>query len=192
MEVLPRLVPGTVFKTVEPHGNHVVGGFDSHALPPFFARSSDQESLMVRPPLLCIGFLFAIQPVVSAQISDQARRQRREFVGGLLKTLIESQVEGQDYRSPPPGPLQPGRAAPRVDPRKDLRVNPPRRPVPVRQPVAGTREMQQFRTHLNSFGQQCDGLVLALQSSQYDSRSARVLLADVMHVKAQCLSLIHI
>ena len=35
MEVLPRLVPGTVFKTVEPHGNHVVGGFDSHAFPPF-------------------------------------------------------------------------------------------------------------------------------------------------------------
>ena len=145
---------------------------------------------MVRPTLLCIGFLFAIQPVVSAQISDQARRQRREFVGGLLKTLIESQVEGQDYRSPPPGPLQSGRAAPRVDPRKDPRVNPPRRPVPVRQPVAGTREMQQFRTHLNSFGQQCDGLVLALQSSQYDSRSARVLLADVMHVKAQCDALI--
>ena len=192
MEVLPRLVPGTVFKTVEPHGNHVVGGFDSHALPPFFAPSLDQESLMIRSTLLCafVCFVFAIQSVASAQISDQARRQRREFVGGLLKTLIESQVEGQDFRSPPPGPFQPGRVDPRVDPRKDPRVNPPRRPVPIRQPVAGSREMQQFRTHLNSFGQQCDGLVLALQSSQYDTRSARVLLADVMHVKAQCDALI--
>ena len=35
MEVDPRLVPGAVFKTVGLHGNHVAGGFDSHALPPF-------------------------------------------------------------------------------------------------------------------------------------------------------------
>jgi hypothetical protein len=34
LEVLARLVPAAVFKTVEPHGNHVVGGFDSHAFPP--------------------------------------------------------------------------------------------------------------------------------------------------------------
>ena len=33
-EVLVRLVPAAVFKTVGLHGNHVVGGFDSHALPP--------------------------------------------------------------------------------------------------------------------------------------------------------------
>ena len=32
----PRLVPGSVFKTGEPYGNHAVGGFDSHALPPFW------------------------------------------------------------------------------------------------------------------------------------------------------------
>ena len=30
----PGLVPGSVFKTVGLHGNHVAGGFDSHALPP--------------------------------------------------------------------------------------------------------------------------------------------------------------
>ncbi len=35
MEVDPGLVPGSVFKTVGLHGNHVAGGFDSHALPPF-------------------------------------------------------------------------------------------------------------------------------------------------------------
>ena len=32
--MLVRLVPAAVFKTVGLHGNHVVGGFDSHALPP--------------------------------------------------------------------------------------------------------------------------------------------------------------
>ena len=30
-------MPGAVFKTVEPHGKHGVGGFDSHALPPFIS-----------------------------------------------------------------------------------------------------------------------------------------------------------
>ena len=37
-EVLARLVPAPVFKTVEPHGNHVVGGFDSHAFPPLMMK----------------------------------------------------------------------------------------------------------------------------------------------------------
>lgn len=32
--MLAQLVLAAVFKTVEPHGNHVVGGFDSHAFPP--------------------------------------------------------------------------------------------------------------------------------------------------------------
>ena len=37
LEVLVQLVLATVFKTVGPHGNHVAGGFDSHALPPSIA-----------------------------------------------------------------------------------------------------------------------------------------------------------
>jgi len=36
MEVVVSLVGTAVFKTVEPYGKHAVGGFDSHALPPFF------------------------------------------------------------------------------------------------------------------------------------------------------------
>jgi hypothetical protein len=36
MEVLAQLVLATVFKTVGSYGNHAIGGFDSHALPPFF------------------------------------------------------------------------------------------------------------------------------------------------------------
>ena len=34
-EVLAQLVLVAVFKTVGSYGNHVIGGFDSHALPPF-------------------------------------------------------------------------------------------------------------------------------------------------------------
>ena len=34
-EVLVRLVAAAVFKTVGPYVKHAVGGFDSHALPPF-------------------------------------------------------------------------------------------------------------------------------------------------------------
>ncbi len=37
-EAEPGLVPCAVFKTVEPHGKHGAGGFDSHALPPFFRQ----------------------------------------------------------------------------------------------------------------------------------------------------------
>ena len=36
LEVLAHLVVAAVFKTVEPYVNRTVGGFDSHALPPFF------------------------------------------------------------------------------------------------------------------------------------------------------------
>ena len=36
LEVLAHLVVAAVFKTVEPYVNRAVGGFDSHALPPFF------------------------------------------------------------------------------------------------------------------------------------------------------------
>ena len=36
MEVLVHLVVAAVFKTVGPQVKPVAGGFDSHALPPFF------------------------------------------------------------------------------------------------------------------------------------------------------------
>ena len=35
-EVVAQLVLASVFKTGEPCVKHAVGGFDSHALPPFF------------------------------------------------------------------------------------------------------------------------------------------------------------
>ena len=39
LEVLAHLVVAAVFKTVEPYVNRTVGGFDSHALPPFFCAA---------------------------------------------------------------------------------------------------------------------------------------------------------
>ena len=42
LEVLVQLVLATVFKTVGLHGNHVAGGFDSHALPPSIVSAFGQ------------------------------------------------------------------------------------------------------------------------------------------------------
>ena len=43
MEVLARLVVAAVFKTVGPYVKHAVGGFDSHALPPYFHRTPERK-----------------------------------------------------------------------------------------------------------------------------------------------------
>ena len=42
-EVLALLVQATVFKIAGSHGNHVIGGFDSHALPPSAIRFSPTQ-----------------------------------------------------------------------------------------------------------------------------------------------------
>ena len=41
MEVVAQLVLASVFKTGEPCVKHAVGGFDSHALPPFRPAGED-------------------------------------------------------------------------------------------------------------------------------------------------------
>jgi hypothetical protein len=46
VEVPVQLVLALVFKTSGSHGDHVIGGFDSHALPPFyFAYSRNAVAL---------------------------------------------------------------------------------------------------------------------------------------------------
>ena len=45
MEVLVRLVPATVFKTVGTSVKLASGGFDSHALPPFNSEDSLRSDL---------------------------------------------------------------------------------------------------------------------------------------------------
>ena len=50
LEVLVRLVAAAVFKTVGPYVKHAVGGFDSHALPPFLlAMARSVPSRRVQP-----------------------------------------------------------------------------------------------------------------------------------------------
>ena len=46
--MLALLVQATVFKTVGSCGNHVIGGFDSHALPPFIWLTQYQEQTPIR------------------------------------------------------------------------------------------------------------------------------------------------
>ncbi len=45
VEVLAQLVLASVFKTVGPYVNRAVGGFDSHALPPFFLAAGRADLL---------------------------------------------------------------------------------------------------------------------------------------------------
>ncbi len=135
---------------------------------------------MSRLAVIGLLFVFGLPSLASAQVTEQVRRQRREMVGDLLKTLIESQIESQQVaprgQRPPNAGARPGR------------VSPPPRVTPPRRAVAGNREMQQFRKQLTAFGKQCDGLVVGLQA--IESVPSRVLLADAMQVKAQCDGLI--
>lgn len=117
----------------------------------------------------CVALLFSSS--LSAQITDDMRQQRRELIGGLLKTLIESQLDDLD-RNP--------------------QVFPERPPVRPGVPVAGTRELQLLRQSLNQFSLQCDDLVRRLQQAQFDCPQARALLADAMQVKAQTDALIRL
>ena len=56
------LVGTAVFKTVEPYGKHAVGGFDSHALPPFF-HPGRLPSLTNSPPRPFLGFTTLQDPI---------------------------------------------------------------------------------------------------------------------------------
>lgn len=106
--------------------------------------------------------LFLLASTICAQVPDQVRQQRREFIGGLLQTLIESQLDHEQPQFQP----RPGQGRPNA-------------------PLAGTRELLQIRQSLSQFSLQCDELVRGLQQAQYNSPQAGVLLADAMQVKAQ-------
>ncbi len=113
---------------------------------------------------LLVGIvLFLFSSNVVAQVRD--RQQRREFIGGLLQTLIESQL---DHDHDNPQQIIPGQGQVRPG-----------------APIGGTRELQQMRQALGQFSVQCDELVRGLQLAQYDSPQAGALLADAMQVKAQ-------
>ena len=81
MEVLRRLVPRSVFKTVGLYGNHAAGGFDSHALPPFFLDVSNV-------PLHLKQFLYKpeAQASVFVRVASQAKTRLQDRAHGQCNT----------------------------------------------------------------------------------------------------------
>ncbi len=72
--------------------------------------------------LLCIVLLLLTPVDLAAQATQDQRERRRQFVGDLLKTLMESQ-EGSD-----PIPTQPGRPNLRPFPGRDHQPSQPLTP----------------------------------------------------------------
>jgi hypothetical protein len=120
--------------------------------------------------LLSSGIVFFLfSSALTAQVPNQVQQRRREFVGDLLKTLIESQNAGPNRQQ-----LKPGQRPPRPS-----------------SPVAGTRELQSMRQSLTQFSLQCDELIGDLQRGHNDSPQTRFLLADALQVRAQVNSLMN-
>ena len=67
--MVAQLVLATVFKTVEPYVKHAVGGFDSHALPPFFTRRHHWTACLAGSACSRIAFTNTLfVPVVSLRL----------------------------------------------------------------------------------------------------------------------------
>ncbi len=124
---------------------------------------------MLKPFVHSFILTLVLASFAEAQVTDQVRQRRREFIGNLLESLIESQLEPNQGRAQ----VRPGNVPPN---RQGL-------------PVAGTRQMQELRQGLTNFSIQIEGLVGSLQRAQYQSPQARVLLADAMQVQALSNSL---
>ena len=99
-----------------------------------------------------------------AQISDEQRANRRTFVQGLLKGLLESQIE--KARNPPQRPIYPQ----------------PQQAVPVaRPPVSG--EMKRVRKTLKNWSNECDNLIENLRQAEGATPAVRPLLAEALQVR---------
>ena len=90
LEMLTQLVLVAVFKTVGPHGNHVVGGFDSHAFPPFVELSTTLNFQRLRVCASCFITARSFDPV------SFRRAIRKPSVAGTEAVL--SRVD--EYRRP--------------------------------------------------------------------------------------------
>ncbi len=126
------------------------------------------------PALAFLGlFATLIAPqLADAQITDQQRQQRREFVGDLLKTLIESQME-RDPVQPPPG-------------RPNLRPFPGQDHRPS-QPL--TPNMITARAKIQAWEAESEGLVRMLRREEQRILRVRPLLADALNTTASIKSL---
>ena len=65
LEVRVRLVAASVFKTAGPHDNREVGGFDSHALPPFSSRYSAPTRVTSRTQMPVAGSVLLLRVAAS-------------------------------------------------------------------------------------------------------------------------------
>ena len=99
-----------------------------------------------------IGLLLA----TTVRAQDDRREQRRQFVEGILRTLVDSQLKNEPQ--PPPGVRQPP-----LDPR-----------------------LRDAHTTLRSFSEESSQLILALRQEDQLSPSLRPILTDVLRVKATC------
>ncbi len=109
---------------------------------------------------------------LSAQVTQEQRDRRRQFVGDLLKTLIESQ-QGRD-----PIPTQPGRPNLRPFPGHDHRPSQPLTP-----------NMISARAKMQAWERESDQFVNMLRMEEQRLPRVRPLLADALTTNASIKSL---
>ncbi len=120
---------------------------------------------------VCVG-------VASAQVSDQRRANRRTFVEGLLRGLLESQLEqAQDPRQ-----QRPGFPRPQAQPLPAVPA-PGRRPTPGTINVNGGGQILTVRKTLRDWSDECDHLIDDLRQIELSIPGVRPLLADALQLR---------
>lgn len=130
----------------------------------------------LRTTFLVLFVCTCFQDIVAAQVTDQRRANRRTFVDGLLRGLLESQLEQAEQ------PRQPGQRPafpqPRVQPiptNHDLG----RRPTPV----TSNGNIVVVRKALRDWSGQCDYLIDGLRQLELTKPTVRPLLADALQIR---------
>ena len=111
--------------------------------------------------------------VATAQVTDERRAQRRTFVEGLLRGLLESQLE----QNQAPG-QRPNFPQPQIQPIPATRV-PGRRPTPV----ANGGQIVAVRKTLRDWSDECDHLIDDLRQLEFSTPAVRPLLADALQIR---------
>jgi len=111
--------------------------------------------------LRCVVSLLLTVVVLShsafAQTDDERRERRRQFMEGLLKTIVDSQLDDDD----------------RTDPRT------PPRPIP-----AETQAMRTVRSDLASFSKETASLIGHLRHEERYTPAIRPIMSDALQLKA--------
>jgi hypothetical protein len=100
-----------------------------------------------------------------------AQEQRREFIQGLLKTLIESQLENSRGQPYPQGRLPDG--YPQVQ------------PIPAQPRIgAPTAKLVKVRRQFADMSRHCDKMIVEIRTHEAHAPQLRGLLADCLQIKA--------